>query len=260
MTLDSGPMNREGVYTDTDCLGGLDDVGSGIASLDNQVGGSGYTDGSYVNKPLQGGMGSGATATFVVTGGSIISISLVNPGSGYVLHELVTVNASDVGGTGSGFNARIASLAGTSLTLSFMYNNTGGARTIHIGAGVDNYFKLVVNGVVVADSNGVGGPQFYMWHIMPVNIIGGINYINIITTGDTSISNSVAMVVYDNTAAQISAATDDDDLNILFKTSDLRGDHMDAATCPDGYSLDASGGVGSYTCVRIDIKPCNTLV
>lgn len=256
----NGPLNREGVFIDKDCNGSKDSLGSGIATFDTLVSGTAYTTGTYFNKPLQGGSGSGATATFTVSAGGIISVTLVNPGIGYSLTDTLTVNAVDVGGTGTGFSIDVATLGTTSMTLSFLYNNTGVPKTIYIGVGGDNQFKVVVNGVVVADTGTtLDTIQFRTWHIIPVSIISGINYFNVILLGDGSVNDSIGMVGYNNTAAQIAAATSDAALNILFKTSNLRGTTFDIASCPVNYSLDASAGSGNYTCVRIEEKPCNTI-
>ncbi len=48
----------------------------------------------------------------------------------------------------------------------------------------------------------------------------------------------------------------DTGLNVLFTTASLRGQHIDIATCPAGYSLDTSGGSGNYICRTIDSVPC----
>jgi hypothetical protein len=258
-----GPMNRECVFADQGCDGTKNSLMSGVASLNNIVGGTGYVTGSYVNKPFTGGLGTGATGTFVVDAiGVVISVSLVNPGTGYAIGEILTVSNTHLGGTGSGFNCRVNTLGGTDMTVSFMYNNAGAARTVHMGIGADNRFKLLVNGTMIADSAAAGAEviEFKMWHIFPVTIAPGINYVNAVLYGSGTINDAIAIVGYDNTAAQIFAATDDDDLNIMFRSGLLRGSAFEIATCPTGYSLDVSGGVGAYTCVKVETKPCNTLV
>ena len=75
---------------------------------------------------------------------------------------------------------------------------------------------------------------------MPINVVTGANYINLIATGDGSVNDAMAMMVYDNTAAQIIAAGSEGALTIPFRSSSLRGTTYSVATCPVGYSLDTS--------------------
>lgn len=148
---------------------------------------------------------------------------------------------------------------GIKTTLSAMFNNTGLQRTIFIGVGADNQFKIVVNGNIIVDTgNTSSSNQFKIWHIIPITIVPGVNYINMIATGDGTVSDSMAMVIYDNTAAQIYAAVSDSQLNILYKSGNVRGNTYDIATCPANYSLDSSGGSGNYVCTRTETKICNS--
>lgn len=74
--------------------------------------GTAYTNGTYTNVPINSSPGSGALATVLVSANIIASVTITNGGLGYQHNSLVTINASDVGGTGSGFSAYISSLAG----------------------------------------------------------------------------------------------------------------------------------------------------
>lgn len=66
-------------------------------------GGSLYTNGNYNNIPLIGGSGSGATADITVTAGIVSIVGIDNPGNGYKINDILSVNAANIGGTGSGF-------------------------------------------------------------------------------------------------------------------------------------------------------------
>jgi hypothetical protein len=149
---------------------------------------------------------------------------------------------------------------GLSVTIATLYNNTTGSpKTIHVGMGADNRFRLIVNGTELADSvNLASSIPFMIWHIFPVVVQPGINYINMVSTGDGSINDAMAMVVYDNTAIQIQGATDDSQLNIVFASHSLRGNTYDIATCPSGWTLDTSGGTGNFVCRRTLTMSCNT--
>jgi hypothetical protein len=143
---------------------------------------------------------------------------------------------------------------GAQTTLACNIVNSGIARTIYVGIGADNYYQLKVNGTNVITS-GASGINFYIWHLFPITIQSGVNYINAVGTGDGGVNDSIGMVVYDNTALEIQNATDDSQLNILFTTANLIGQHIDVATCPPGWSLDISGGQGNYICKRTLTTP-----
>jgi len=154
--------------------------------------------------------------------------------------------------------------SGTETTVACSFNNSGTTRTIYVGCGADNSFKLIVNGTQVASIGVPATPSsgsdlaFKIWHIIPITIVPGVNFINIVGRGDGSVNDALGMVVYDNSIAQLQAATSDSSLNILFTTEDLRGSDFDVATCGAGYSLDTSGGSGSYICRRVLTKVCNS--
>jgi hypothetical protein len=76
--------------------------------------GSGYTplSGSknYYQVPLTGGSGTGAVANISVVNGHITSAQIVSGGVGYHTGNTLSVNSSDVGGTGSGFSISVLSI------------------------------------------------------------------------------------------------------------------------------------------------------
>ena len=77
-------------------------VQGAINALGAITGGSGYTNGVYSNVALTGGSGSGATATIVVSGGSVTSVTLDSPGSFYVVNDSLSCAS-----LGSGVNFSI---------------------------------------------------------------------------------------------------------------------------------------------------------
>jgi hypothetical protein len=72
--------------------------------------GSAYTNGTYTNVPINAVTGSGALATVVVSLNLVTSITITAGGSGYIHNGSVTINASDIGGTGSGFAGYVSAL------------------------------------------------------------------------------------------------------------------------------------------------------
>jgi len=54
--------------------------------------GSGYTNGTYLNKALTGGSGTGATATIVVSGGAVTSVTITGYGVDYVVGDVLSAS------------------------------------------------------------------------------------------------------------------------------------------------------------------------
>jgi len=78
------------------------DVG-GVATTTITNQGTLYTNGTYAYKPLTGGSGTGATATIVVSGNKVTSVTIQDQGVNYAVGDTLSVLAANVGGTGSGF-------------------------------------------------------------------------------------------------------------------------------------------------------------
>jgi hypothetical protein len=101
-----------------------------VGLLGSITGGSSYTNGSYGGVPLTGGAGSGATANITVSGGSVTTVAILNPGIQYVVGDVLSASAASIGGTGSGFSVPVAStsinssLAGGTVGFYFPSTNT----------------------------------------------------------------------------------------------------------------------------------------
>ena len=136
--------------------------------------------------------------------------------------------------------------AGVQVTIPFVYNNTGAIRQVYIGVFGDNEFNLKFNGNEIAYTDGTSVDRnFKIFHVFAVTLALGTNYFNLVGTGTGGSSDSVGMIVYDNTKAQLSAATNDTTLSILFNSASLIGQTIDIVTCPAGWSLDTTGGINS---------------
>lgn len=104
-----------------------------ILTFSITTGGSLYTTGTYTNVALNGGAGSGAQATVIVTGGAVVTVTITATGTGYQIGDVLTVLAASVGGTGSGFTGTVGSLtyySNNNLNLwqfDIGYDSTGGA-------------------------------------------------------------------------------------------------------------------------------------
>jgi len=102
------------------------------------TGGSGYTDNSYGDIPLNGGTGTGARGTITVSGGTVTEVNITNDGdSGYTAGDTLTVNNSDLiyfdtegnqlqsGGAGFAYTVPADSYTVTNVTPSGTWNGTG---------------------------------------------------------------------------------------------------------------------------------------
>ncbi len=90
--------------------------GSGIISeltASSLVAGSGYTNGTYLNVPLTGGTGTGATANIVVTGGQVTAVSLTNGGLRYSINDILSAGPT-IGG-GIGFSITVGAITGNGI-------------------------------------------------------------------------------------------------------------------------------------------------
>ena len=81
-----------------------------VLTLNTLVGGTLYTNGTYTNVTLTGGSGSGAKATIVVAGATVTTVTLTTAGNGYVVGNTLSATAASIGGTGSGFSIKVATI------------------------------------------------------------------------------------------------------------------------------------------------------
>ena len=87
----------------------IDPIGS-ILTVAITDQGSAYTDGTYTSVPINAAVGTGALATVVVVGNIVTSVVVTNGGAAYTHNESITINAVDIGGTGTGFAGYISAL------------------------------------------------------------------------------------------------------------------------------------------------------
>lgn len=160
--------------------------------------GSGYTplSGSvvYTSVSLTGGSGSGAKADITVTGGSIVNVDLVRGGSGYATNDILSVNASDVGGTGTGFqftvtaiqNRLYVDLTGERIKFNASTTNpdyiadanapvntitTTTTSTLSFDAGTDVDY---LNSRITITSHGLSNGDYLVYNSSPNIVIGGL--------------------------------------------------------------------------------------
>lgn len=86
---------------------------NGITATNTLVAGTLYTTGTYTGVNLTGGTGTGAKATIVVSGGGVTSVAITTAGNGYVVGDILSASAVNIGGTGSGFSIRVSQVSGS---------------------------------------------------------------------------------------------------------------------------------------------------
>jgi hypothetical protein len=98
---------------------------SAIQTLGAVTGGSGYTDGTYTNVPLTGGSGANATATVVISGGAVTTVTITLRGAGYVIGNTLSASNTNLGGTGAGFSIPVTAIFAQTIRLSTAASGSG---------------------------------------------------------------------------------------------------------------------------------------
>ncbi|MBO9729348.1 MAG: hypothetical protein J7623_11985 [Chitinophaga sp.] len=94
--------------------------------------------------------------------------------------------------------------------------------TYYIGVAADNQFKVSIDGVEIAKYTSSNQGAFEFWFILPVTMTAGTHVITLSAKDDSSPAG-VAAEMYDNTEAEIRAATSYSMLNLVFSTKDMIG-------------------------------------
>jgi hypothetical protein len=122
---------------------------SGMVGLLGAItGGTGGTAATYINVPLTGGYGNGATANITVAGGAVTAVTIVAPGVQYVVGDVLSAASGNIGGV-AGFSVPIAS---TSINSSL----AGGSVGMYV-PGTLNYSQTWQDaGETILNTNPVG--------------------------------------------------------------------------------------------------------
>ena len=228
-------------------------AGVNTAAATNDV----YTScGSYIVSPGYNSNGTGAST----------QISLLNPywRNGSVLCG----NNNLIDGPMNRSGLWAASGSPTEIGFSVCINITE-SKTYFVGLGVDNYGTIKLDGEIIvqqdeaaiqAQYGGVVGATFKYWLIYPIDIPAGTHYLECLGTNSGSAA-AFATQIYNNTAAEIAAATSDGDLNFVFNSADyigmpvVLGDEGTGYSCSPGFSLSVCES--PVQCVRIIKVPVN---
>ena len=113
-----------------------------VATLGSITGGTLYTDGTYTGVVMTRSSGSTAgtypTATIVVSGGSVTTVTITSAGAQFKdTTTVLTAPAASIGGTGSGFSVPVATLStasnNTAIGLNSMVALTTGSYNTGLG-------------------------------------------------------------------------------------------------------------------------------
>jgi hypothetical protein len=98
---------------------------SNIDTLGAITPGSGYVNNTYTNVPLTLGAGENATATVVVSGGVVTSVTITNRGAGYQVGDSLSALNTNLGGSGSGFAVAVSAIYPQAILMSANATVTG---------------------------------------------------------------------------------------------------------------------------------------
>jgi hypothetical protein len=104
-------------------------IQAAISTVSIYNAGSGYTNGTYYNVNLTGGTGNSATATIVVSGGVVTSVTMIGNGCYYAVGDLLSATITG----GSNFQVRVTAIT-----------NVNGETWVG-----DNFDSALLNGVLV---------------------------------------------------------------------------------------------------------------
>ena len=156
-----------------------------VATLGSITGGSGYTNGTYAGVVMTLSSGSTATtyptATIVVSGNAVTSVTLTSNGVGFKdTTTVLTAPAASIGGTGSGFSVPVATLQSGSANVAVGYQALT-ANTVGIGNTGIGYVSLTA--LTTGSSNtAVGNQSSYKITTGNNNVGVGVNSLSASTS------------------------------------------------------------------------------
>jgi hypothetical protein len=191
--------------------------GGSILTLGTLTGGSSYTNGTYTNISLTGGTGTGAKATIVVSGNAVTTVTITTSGTSYSVGDSLSAPASAIGGTGSGFSVKVATVqsgfTASSLNLwqfDAMYDAAGSQNTLLFAHSGQNLAQIDSTAITPVLSGSVLGSV-----MTPLKDINGAaptgNVIEV--SGGVVVLHPYVFVYGDNGLIKNSAAGDPFDWN-----------------------------------------------
>ena len=91
------------------CFAATTGINGQVGALGTITAGTGGTAATYGGVALTGGSGTGATANVTVAAGGVTAVSILNPGTNYVVGDALSATAGTIGGT-AGFSIPVNSV------------------------------------------------------------------------------------------------------------------------------------------------------
>lgn len=140
-------------------------------------------------------------------------------------------------------------------------------KTYYIGMAADNKARIRIGciDIVSFDENAMAAQAgtdvqvtFKRWHIYPVALKKGLNYVTLEGYNEGSVG-AFGAEIYDNTFDELNKATNYDDLNLIFSTKSLFNKTIDSfnyscPNCVNPIEVTNSTGAKSIVCTTTDVK------
>jgi hypothetical protein len=164
----------------------INTVEGSIATHGTITGGTLYTTGTYTGVPLTGGTGTGAVATIVVAGGAVTTVTITNGGQDYTVADTLSASALNIGGTGSGFSAPVATVSGAAVS------NPLNPATRYVDISADNICNVLVGLVGGALATTTTGLRLNANERLPLRGVppAVVNYGNVVAAYQVSAINN----------------------------------------------------------------------
>lgn len=139
------------------------------------------------------------------------------------------------------------------------------SKTYYVGLTGDNYFTLKINGVIILQADpaemrlnhsipGTDKVQFEKLHIYPVELEAGNHIVELIGNNEGG-PGMIGAEIYDNTPAELVAASSYNDLNVVFTTREKTVFTANTFSCPVDYTLGLSNDCNTAVCQRVLTAP-----
>lgn len=139
-------------------------------------------------------------------------------------------------------------------------------KTYYVAIACDNYGIIKLDGVTIVQQNVAALAAQYplagllvtfrIFHIYPVELTAGSHILEMFGHNDSGTA-ALGCEIYNNTSAEIAAATSYSGLNLVFSSKDYFGQQVQIGsggyTCPSGYSLKTCES--PFVCSRILTTP-----
>lgn len=108
-------------------------------------------------------------------------------------------------------------------------------KTYYFGMAGDDQVRLIIDGVTIVHLSGTSTTNYETWHVYPVHLTSG-NHTIVVEGYNASGPASFGAEIYNNTSAELNAATSYGDLNLIFSSRSLVGKELETTkyTCSSG--------------------------